>query len=292
MTQTLTRPAPAAGTRVRDALAHPPLTADVPDIRPTLRRAVSGRTRAALLAGAVAAGAATAASDPAGGTALTAAATGAGALTALAANWSTCGMSVAGVVAAPKQPGRKGASTPWRRLGWHAVGSVATAVPTGALLGLLGAPVTAAVPVTVLLLVWAAAAIAYGLHELGMVRMPTPMRRRQLPRHLRKTTEPWKVSLLFGTMIGPGFLIFIRSSAYYLLVLGVLASGSPDLGAALFTLVALGRCLPSLLAILHSRRGGSMPGFLSMMCVMDRRVQTVTGAGLAALAAFASLATL
>lgn len=289
MAQTLARPADAP---VREALAHPPLTTDIPTIRPTLGRAVSGRARAALLTGAIAAGAVTAAATTTPGTALVAAVTGAGALTAVAANWSTCGLSVAGVVAAPKQPGRAGASTPWRRLGWHALGSLTTALPTGALLGLLGIPLSHAVPVAALLGVWAALALAYGLHELGLLRMPTPMRRRQLPRHMRKTTQPWKVSFVFGTLIGPGFLIFIRSSAYYLLALGVLAAGSPVLGAALFALVALGRCLPSLFAILHGRRGGSMPGFLSAMCVLDRRIQSVTGAGLAALAAFAGAALL
>ena len=98
------------------------------------------------------------------------------------------------------------------------------------------------------------------------------------------------MSLLFGAIIGPGFMIFIRSSAYYLLVLGVLAVGSPALGAAMFTVVSLGRCMPSVAAIIHSRRGGTMPGFLSVMCVVDRRVQAVTGAALVGLAAFAAIA--
>jgi hypothetical protein len=113
------------------------------------------------------------------------------------------------------------------------------------------------------------------------------MRRRQLPRHLRRTMEPRKVSFLFGAMIGPGFLIFIRSSAYYLLVLGTLMVGSPLLGAALFTLVSLGRCGPSLAAIAHTRRGGTMPDFLALTCRIDRRVQAATGMLLTALGAFA-----
>ncbi|MGJ5667261.1 methylamine utilization protein [Rhodococcus aetherivorans] len=274
-------------------LTHEPLTTDVPDIRPTLQKAVPSRTRAALIAAAGVAGAGAAALlTPSGPAATTAAVVGAGAVTALAANWSTCGMSVAGVVAAPKQPDRAGSSTPVRRLGWHALGSVATGAPTGALVGALGALVAGPVPVTWALVAWGVVAFAYGLHELGLVTLPTPMRRRQLPRHLRRSMAPWKVSLLFGAMIGPGFVIFIRSSAYYLLVLGVAVVGSPALGAALFTLVSLGRCLPSLLAILHTRGGGSMPGFLSAMCVVDRRVQTLTGAVLVALGAFAVVAAL
>ncbi|PTR21353.1 hypothetical protein C8K36_11512 [Rhodococcus sp. OK519] len=278
-------------TLTRGSLAHAPIATDVPEIRPTLQKAVSMPARAALVGGAAAVGAGVGALvAPAAGPALLASVIGAGALTALAANWSTCGMSVAGVVAAPKQPGRKGSSTPVRRLGWHALGSIATGAPTGALLGALGAVVAGAVPIAWAVGVWAVLALAYGLHEMGLVTLPAPMRRKQLPRHLRRSMEPWKVSLLFGAMIGPGFVIFIRSSAYYLLALGVIAAGSPVLGAALFTTVSLGRCMPSLLAIVHTRRGGSMPGFLSAMCVIDRRVQVVTGAGLVALAAFAAMA--
>lgn len=85
------------------------------------------------------------------------------------------------------------------------------------------------------------------------------------------------MSFLFGAIIGPGFLIFIRSSAYYLLVLATLAVGSPMLGAALFTVVSLGRCGPSLAAIVHTRRGGTMPQFLAVSCRIDRWVQAATG---------------
>lgn len=274
-------------------LTHDPLGTDLPGIRPTLTGAVPASARLALAAGAavVGAGVATLAA-PTTTTALTTAVVGAGLITSLAANWSTCGMSVAGVVAAPKQPGRTGASTPLRRLGWHALGSVSTGAVTGAVLGAIGSVTAAHLSPLWLLVGWAVFALAYGLHEIGVLTMPAPMRRRQLPRHLRRTMAPWKVSLLFGAIIGPGFLIFIRSSAYYVLVLGVVAAGSPALGAAMFTVVSLGRCMPSVAAIAHTRRGGSMPGFLSVMCVVDRRVQAVTGAALVGLAAFAAAALL
>ena len=269
-------------------LSHTALQQDLPQIRPTLESSVGlgSRTLLTVSAAVVGAGAALALS-PTVATGLTGAVIGASAITALAANWSTCGMSVAGVVSAPKQPGRAGSSTPLRRLGWHALGSVATGAVTGAAIGALGGLASNSVSVALMLGVWAALALAYGLHELGLVTMPTPMRRRQLPRHLRRSMEPWKVSLLFGAIIGPGFLIYIRSSAYYLMALGVAAIGSPALGVALFVTVSLGRCMPSALAIVHTRRGGSMPGFLSLMCVVDRRVQTLTGAVLVGLAVFA-----
>ncbi|ALJ21592.1 hypothetical protein [Microbacterium sp. No. 7] len=276
---------------LRESLSHPVLDADLPQLRPTVAEAVPGRARALLpvSAAVVGAGAALVAA-PAASTAMTAAVVGAGLLTAIAANWSTCGMSVAGVVAAPKQPDRPGSSTPARRLAWHAFGSILTGAPTGAILGALGLLVGGVVGVGWALGIWAVAALLYGLHELGALRMPTPMRRRQLPRHLRRTMAPNRVSFLFGTMIGPGFVIFIRSSAYYLLVLGLVLAGDPVLGAVLFTVVSLGRCLPSLAAIVHTRAGGTMPGFLSAMCLVDRRVQAITGAGLVGLAAFAAAA--
>ncbi|MEV0361675.1 methylamine utilization protein [Nocardia fusca] len=270
-------------------LDHEALPVDMPQIRPELQRSVGLGSRVVLPAAAATAGIATAfVAAPGQATGLAGAVVGAGLITALAANWSTCGMSVAGVVAAPKQPGRRGASTPLRRLGWHALGSVATASITGALIGALGGFVLDLVPLTLMLGAWAVLATAYGLHELGLLALPTPMRRRQLPRHLRRSMAPWKVSLLFGAIIGPGFLIYIRSSAYYLLVLGVAAMGSPALGAALFVTVALGRCLPSAAALAYIHRGGSMPGFLSLMCLVDRRVQVLTGAVLVGLGAFAA----
>ncbi|MDV6248207.1 methylamine utilization protein, partial [Rhodococcus opacus] len=150
-------------TLVREPLAHPPLGVDVPEIRPTLESAVAKKTRGGLIAGAAVVGAAAglvaAASTP---TAMTAAVIATGAVTALAANWSTCGMSVAGVVAAPKQPGRRGSSTPIRRLGWHTLGSLATGIPTGALFGALGALVTGSVPWAWTLAAWGVIALGYG----------------------------------------------------------------------------------------------------------------------------------
>ncbi|MGC4934555.1 methylamine utilization protein [Gordonia sp. DT30] len=266
---------------------HAPLEHDEPRLRPELATSMGLPGRMALGLGAVTVGATVGlAAAPSASSALTGAVIASGVLTALAANWSTCGMSVAGVVVAPKQPGRKGSSTPLRRLGWHALGSVATGSVTGAAIGALGGLALGWLSAPVALGIWAVLALAYGLHEQGVLPMPTPMRRRQLPRHLRRRMEPWKVSLVFGAIIGPGFLIFIRSSAYYLLALGVAAVGSPALGAALFVTVSLGRCMPSALAILHVRRGGTIPGFLTTMCLVDRRVQAITGAALLGLGVF------
>ena len=271
---------------------------DRPEIRPRMGHAVGiakrvGVAAASLAVGvgaAVAVGAVTGLTAP---VALTVGVVGAAALTAVAANWSTCGMSVAGVVAAPKQADRPGDGSALGRLGAHLAGSLLTALPVGAGLGLVGMAVQSVVgpvPVAPLLAGWSSLAFLYGLHETGLLRMPTPMRRQQLPRHLRRVGRPMRVSFYFGTLIGPGFMIFIRSSAYYLLFLGAIALANPVLGAALFAVVSLGRCGPSALAIAHQRQGGTMGDFLLTCMAADRMVQLAAGSGLVALAGFGAAA--
>ncbi len=199
-------------------------------------------------------------------------------------------MSVAGVVAAPKQPGRKGSSTPVRRLGWHALARSPRGRPPARCSVRWAPSWPGAVPIAWAVGVWAVLALAYGLHEMGLVTLPAPMRRRQLPRHLRRSMAPWKVSLLFGAMIGPGFVIFIRSSAYYLLVLGVIAADRrpwvPRCSRSSVSGVACRACSP----IVHTRRGDPCPDSSPRCVWVDRRVQVVTGAALVALAALAGVA--
>lgn len=273
---------------------------DHPEIRPRMGRAVGiakrvGVAAASLAVGvgaAVAVGAVTGLTAP---VALTVGVVGAAALTAVAANWSTCGMSVAGVVASPKQNDRPGDGSSVARLGAHLAGSLLTALPVGAGLGLAGMAlqqVVGPVAVAPVLAGWSLLALLYGLHETGLLTMPTPMRRQQLPRHLRRVGRPMRVSFYFGTLIGPGFMIFIRSSAYYLLFLGAIALANPVLGAALFAAVSVGRCAPAALAIIHQRRGGTMGEFLLACMSADRFVQLAAGAGLMALAGFGATALL
>lgn len=271
---------------------------DRPGIRPRMGVAVGLATRVGVAAASVAVGVGAAVAVGAVGgitasVALTVGVVGAAALTAVAANWSTCGMSVAGVVAAPKQSDRPGDGSAVVRLGAHLAGSLLTALPVGAGLGLVGVAVNhvvGPVPVAPLLAGWSSLALLYGLHETGLLRMPTPMRRQQLPRHLRRVGRPMRVSFYFGTLIGPGFMIFIRSSAYYLLFLGAVALANPALGAALFAAVSIGRCGPSAMAILHQRRGGTMGDFLLTCMAADRIVQLAAGSGLLALAGFGAAA--
>ena len=267
---------------------------DHPEIRPRLGSVVRLIPRILAVGSALAVGAIIAWALSAGNTielhhVLLYSVVGSALLTAFAANWSTCGMSVAAVVAAPKQADRPGYTGPWQRLGAHLAGSLFTAIPTGAALGLIGLAMSSmfeSASWVIAASVWAVMAVLYGLHEANLITMPTPMRRKQLPRHLRRVGMPGRVSFYFGMLIGPGFMIFIRSSAYYLLFVGVVMLGNPLLGAALFALVSVGRCGPSLMAIIHQNRGGSMGDFLLSCMRVDRLVQLSASIGLIVLASF------
>ena len=105
-------------------LSHGPLQTDVPDIRPTLQGSVGTATRVSLVAAGAAAGAGLAlVATPSATTALTTAVIGAGLVTSLAANWSTCGMSVAELLRRrsksigrdPRLPSADSAGTLWVR---------------------------------------------------------------------------------------------------------------------------------------------------------------------------------
>lgn len=276
---------------------------DHPEVRPRMGATVGVTQRVittlgALVLGGGAAAAIGATTGISSHGALTVGVVGAAMLTAVAANWSTCGMSVAGVVAAPKQSDRPGDSSAISRLFAHLAGSLLTALPVGAGLGFIGMLIQTAFggagsfPWAPVLGVWAVLAVLYGLHEANLLKMPTPMRRVQLPRHLRRVGRPARVSFYFGMLIGPGFMIFIRSAAYYMLFLGVIALANPLLGAALFALVSVGRCGPALMAIMNQRRGGTMADFLMQSMTADRMVQLSAGLGLVALGGFAATALL
>lgn len=291
-------PAGAAVSGVSDLDISDLDLGDRPGLRPRMGTAVGRAKRVGVVIGSLAVGVGAAAVVGAMGgltapVALTLGVVGAAALTAVAANWSTCGMSVAGVVATPKQSDRPGDGSALGRLGAHLAGSLLTALPVGAGLGLLGLgaqQLVGPLPIAPVLGGWSLLALLYGLHETGLLRMPTPMRREQLPRHLRRVGRPLRVSFYFGTLIGPGFMIFIRSSAYYLLFLGAIALANPLLGAALFAAVSVGRCGPSAMAIIHQRRGGTMGDFLLTCMSADRLVQLAAGSGLVALAGFGAAA--
>lgn len=182
---------------------------------------------------------------------------------------------------APK-PAVRGRSTPVRRIGWHLLGLLLTALPTGALVGWLGS-LLPDVPAVWSFGIWAVVAAAYGMHEMRLITLPHPQRMRQVPAGWRRKYQPRIVAFAYGLLIGPGYLIFIRTTAFYLLNLGVLLAGSPVLGATGWAIVAVCRIVPSVLALPSARRGDLNDHLIRTMG-LDNPARLVCGGALALLA--------
>lgn len=179
-----------------------------------------------------------------------------------------------------------GSTSLWRQTRLHAAGLLVGAVPVGAAASLLGAvlpigrhpggPIAPAVA-------WAVLALAYAAHELGLARLPHPQRRWQVPTDWRRLYSPRRVAFAYGVLLGPGFLVFIRTSAYYVLVAGVVLIGSPLVGAVAFALMAVGRGVPLMASTLHQQRGGSLGTFLSASVRVDNHARLGAGTAMAVL---------
>lgn len=170
-----------------------------------------------------------------------------------------------------------GSTSPLRQSVLHLAAMLVTALPTGAALAALGGLVGLDRLGPARWSVWAAVAVAYGLHELGLVRLPTPQRRWQVPEVWRRTLPPRTVAIGYGLLLGPGFLVYIRSTAYYLVLLGAALSGSPLLGAACSALIAVGRAVPLFASSAYQARGGVLPGFLRLTVRIDPWARITTG---------------
>ena len=115
-------------------------------------------------------------------------------------------------------------------------GAVATAGLLGLALGAAlpagGAAVAAAVAVFALL---EAAA------ELGLVRLPLPQMRRQVPERWRERYPQPLTALLYGAGLGFGFATYLPVATLPVVAVGVAALAGPASGAAVLAAFGLGR---------------------------------------------------
>ncbi|HMA36922.1 MAG TPA: hypothetical protein VKY74_20880 [Chloroflexia bacterium] len=128
---------------------------------------------------------------------------------------------------------------------------------TGALAGLAGAGLQRVFPFTLLAAVAILLGGAYGLHELGVWRLPQPQRAWQVPNRWI-AQRPLLGAVAFGLVIGTGVLTFIPFTSFYLLLAWEVLTASPAAGALLGGLYGLARALPVLLGGLSMRRGTSV----------------------------------
>jgi hypothetical protein len=89
-------------------------------------------------------------------------------------------------------------------------------------------------------------AVAYGLHCLGLLRMPYPQRRVQVSHGARNHYAMWKIGLIYGLQLGLNFVTYVRTPILYVVVGLALVSGSPSQALWLIAVLNLGRWAPLL----------------------------------------------
>lgn len=134
------------------------------------------------------------------------------------------------------------ALTPWI----HFLGNVLGGAAVGALLGALGAVLLShgTVGPGSALLVTGVAGLVYSLRELGIVPVPLPLVRRQVPSKWRRDWPPRVAAFFYGLALGGGVSTSVYVSTFYVVAVWVVLQGSPVYGAIVLGLFGAGRGLP------------------------------------------------
>src|SRR5215468_582714 len=106
------------------------------------------------------------------------------------------------------------------RLALLAYGACAaiSAAAFGALLGMGGRALRQQLPSEHGAVALPVIVLVAAIHELGIVRIPWPQRRWQVPSSWRFIAPRWIPSALYGLLLGPGILTYIPVATYYALV--------------------------------------------------------------------------
>lgn len=164
----------------------------------------------------------------------------------LLSTWSPCGYSSLSLL------------RPWsghddkRVAGWlptffaHGLGYAISGAVLAGLLGLAGTLLFTAGFGGLPLLVIGLLAAGYGLHCLGLIPMPYPQRKAQVPHKARNDMPMWRVGLLYGLILGSNFMTYVRTPIIYVVVGLAVISGSWLSAALLIAALNLGRWLPLL----------------------------------------------
>lgn len=168
----------------------------------------------------------------------------------LLSTWSPCGYSSLSLLR-PAEPYKFSSLVQWSpTLAAHALGYL-----LGGLVLASGLTVAAwLMPGTQLfgtgLAVLGVIGLAYGLHQLGLVRMPYPQRRCQVLHGARLLLPMWQTALLYGWQLGLNFVTYVRTPILYLVVAAAILSGSAMAVVVLILSLNLGRFLPLLVNLL------------------------------------------
>src|SRR5215211_2413262 len=121
-------------------------------------------------------------------------------------------------------------------LAGFAVGAVAASAFVGASLGAVGALLG-----TQLAFLVAALALLAAAREAGIVRLPLPQLRRQVPERWRSELPLPVWSVGYGAGLGLGFLTFQPVATFWVACAVALALGNPFVAASCFALYGAGR---------------------------------------------------
>jgi hypothetical protein len=162
-----------------------------------------------------------------------------------------------------------------------AAGALAAAAGVGAVLGLAGS----LVGTRTALLVAAALALVAALREAGLVRVPVPQSRRQVPDRWRGELPLPLWSLGYGAGLGAGFLTFPPVSTFWVACAGALALGRPGPAAACLVFYGAGRVVMATWPRRgHSDAGEAVERLVSRRALVGRLNVAVLVAGAALLA--------
>jgi hypothetical protein len=165
----------------------------------------------------------------------------------LLSTWSPCGYSSLSLLR-PVGPYGAAAVLRWLpTLAAHGLGYLLGGMALAATLGMAGwlLPVGGLSGLALLLI--GGMGLAYGLHQLDLVRMPYPQHEAQVPHRARLRLPMWQIGLLYGWQLGLNFVTYVKTPILYLVVTAALLSGSLASALALLLSLNLGRFLPLLI---------------------------------------------
>lgn len=164
-------------------------------------------------------------------------------------------------------------------LALFAAGAVVASAALGAALGLAGAAIGAGAALGVAL----ALAVLGALREAGVIRLPIPQSKRQVPERWRSELPLPVWSAGYGAGLGLGVLTYQPVATFWVACAAALALGRPVAGAVAFALYGVGRAA---VLLLPARRGAD-PAAIAERLVGRRR--TLLRANAIALGACACL---
>lgn len=175
-----------------------------------------------------------------------------------------------------------------------ATGAVISAATVGAIYGALGVFLASEAPFLRIacIAILGAVAATYGAAELYGVTWWVPTRHWQVPKEYVRYGMPFYAAA-FGLILGVGFLTFVTSVGYYLLIGICLLVGDPFRAALLMGVFGLARTVPVLLAPSLARAKGqpytqaSIVAFNNWIARTHQRFAHVRALVLLAVAGFA-----